>query len=85
MPLAPLPGGSVPPRTADSAPLELDGGLAELRGDCLRMAPHWRTSGPGPEAAEPVPPSRIRGVRVPSSSARLVAGMSEYGEPAPRS
>ncbi|WP_051722497.1 hypothetical protein [Streptomyces albus] len=79
MPITPNhPGSPALPATADPTPLELDGGLAELRGDCSRMAPHWRTGVAA--AAEPVPPSRIHGVRVPASSARLLDGMSEYGD-----
>ncbi|MBQ0985105.1 hypothetical protein KBZ10_11355 [Streptomyces sp. F63] len=72
------PGSPALSATADPTPLELDGGLAELRGDCSRMVPHWRTAAAA--AAEPVPPSRIHGIRVPASSARLVDGMSEYGD-----
>lgn len=52
--------------------------LAELRGDCARMAPHWVV--PTKTAAKPVEPSRIHGVRVPPSSARLVDSMSDYGD-----
>ncbi|MFC0597173.1 hypothetical protein ACFFHI_02090 [Streptomyces palmae] len=52
--------------------------LAQLRGDCARMAPHWSaTAAPTPA---PVAPSRIRGVRVPTRSAHLLDGMSEYGD-----
>ncbi|MGK5628378.1 hypothetical protein [Streptomyces sp. URMC 123] len=53
--------------------------LAELRGDCARMASRWpaaRTAHP----TEPVPPARIHGVRVPAGSAELLDGMSEYGD-----
>ncbi|MEU0132364.1 MULTISPECIES: hypothetical protein [unclassified Streptomyces] len=52
--------------------------LAELRGDCARMAPHWVV--PERSATKPVEPSRIHGVTVPPSSARLIDGMSEYGD-----
>lgn len=52
--------------------------LAQLRGDCARMAPHWSaTVTPAPS---PVPPSRIRGVSVPDRSAHLLDGMSDYGD-----
>ncbi|MEU5160333.1 hypothetical protein AB0G74_12085 [Streptomyces sp. NPDC020875] len=51
--------------------------LAQLRGDCVRMAPHW------PMAARvvpaPVPPSSIRGVVVPPVSVRLVGGLPGFG------
>lgn len=52
--------------------------LDELRGDCARMAPHWAL-GHAP-APGPVSPARIRGITVPSSSAALLDGMSEYGD-----
>ncbi|MFB0619928.1 hypothetical protein [Streptomyces sp. AGS-58] len=66
------------PKVTSSAPAETDGGLAALRGDCARMAPHWAA----PEHAEsrPVPPSRIHGVSVPVRSARLLDAMSDYGD-----
>ncbi|WP_042173427.1 hypothetical protein [Streptomyces sp. NBRC 110035] len=57
---------------------DLEGGLASLRGDCARMAPRW--TAPDRGAARPVPPSLIHGVSVPSSSARLLDAMSEYGD-----
>jgi hypothetical protein len=62
-----------------SAPADLDGDLASLRGDCARMAPHWAI----PDrivAAVPVSPSLIHGVTVPEGSARLLEAMSEYGD-----
>ncbi|MGV9316772.1 hypothetical protein ACWDR0_32025 [Streptomyces sp. NPDC003691] len=49
---------------------DLEFTLAELRGDCARMAPHWAV--PAAAADAPVPPSRIHGVVVPAGSARLV-------------
>ncbi|GGS20854.1 MULTISPECIES: hypothetical protein [Streptomyces] len=52
--------------------------LAALRGDCARMAPHWRA--PVKSAPVPVKPSLISGVTVPPSSARLINAMSEYGD-----
>ncbi|GLF94109.1 hypothetical protein [Streptomyces yaizuensis] len=51
--------------------------LAELRGDCVRMAPHWAV--PAEPLPAPVPPSRIRGVTVPAAADRLIDAMSEYG------
>lgn len=51
--------------------------LAELRGDCARMAPHWVV--PVRKAPVPVAPSLIHGVTVPPASARLIDSMSEYG------
>jgi hypothetical protein len=57
---------------------EIEGGLAALRGDCVRMAPHWVT--PVAVSSAPVSPSRIHGVTVPASSARLLDSMSDYGD-----
>ncbi|MDT9684542.1 hypothetical protein RND61_21145 [Streptomyces sp. TRM76323] len=51
--------------------------LAELRGDCARMAPHWPA--PADAAPAPVPPSLIHGVVVEPASVRLVAATAEYG------
>ncbi|MEV5142465.1 hypothetical protein AB0K71_34395 [Streptomyces syringium] len=53
--------------------------LDELRGCCAAMAPHWTSGTPAPAPA-PVPPSRIHGVSVPVASARLIDGMSDYGD-----
>ncbi|MEU5524343.1 hypothetical protein ACIQCD_00975 [Streptomyces sp. NPDC093250] len=61
-----------------SAPVDLEGGLASLRGDCARMVPHWTV--PERAAARPVSPSLIHGVSVPPASARLLDAMSEYGD-----
>jgi hypothetical protein len=61
-----------------TAPLDLDGDLASLRGDCARMAPHW--TAPDRITPLPVSPSRIHGVTVPPASARLLDAMSEYGD-----
>ncbi|KIF70235.1 hypothetical protein HY68_19410 [Streptomyces sp. AcH 505] len=58
--------------------LEAEISLAQLRGDCARMAPHWLA--PAPSAAVPVPPSHIRGITVPAGSVRLIAGTAQYGE-----
>ncbi|MFD8305567.1 hypothetical protein ACFV29_24980 [Streptomyces sp. NPDC059690] len=60
------------------APVDLEGDMASLRGDCARMVPHWAA----PDRAVPLPvsPSRIHGVTVPSTSARLLEAMSDYGD-----
>ncbi|MFD7108345.1 hypothetical protein ACWIG3_35375 [Streptomyces celluloflavus] len=52
--------------------------LAQLRGDCARMAPRWRAG----RSAAPAPgrAAELRGVEVPAASAALVDGMSEYGD-----
>ncbi|MCP3817428.1 hypothetical protein NLX86_04520 [Streptomyces sp. A3M-1-3] len=52
--------------------------LAQLRGDCARMAPHWAV--PAEPAPAPVRPSQIHGITVPPASARLLDSMSEYGD-----
>ncbi|MDX3458658.1 hypothetical protein PV396_43195 [Streptomyces sp. ME02-8801-2C] len=57
---------------------DLEGDLASLRGDCARMAPHW--AAPDRIITLPVSPSRIHGVTVPLSSARLVDAMPYYGD-----
>ena len=61
-----------------SAPADVDGDLASLRGDCARMAPHW--AAPDRSVSLPVSPSLIHGVTVPEGSARLLDAMSEYGD-----
>ncbi|WP_405873601.1 MULTISPECIES: hypothetical protein [unclassified Streptomyces] len=60
------------------APVDLEGDLASLRGDCARMVPHW--AAPDRITALPVSPSLIHGVTVPSKSARLLDSMSDYGD-----
>ncbi|CAM5232144.1 putative protein OS=Streptomyces alboniger OX=132473 GN=CP975_09490 PE=4 SV=1 [Streptomyces alboniger] len=52
--------------------------METLRGDCARMVPHWAV--PAASAGAPVPPSLIDGVTVPTASARLIDGMSVYGD-----
>ncbi|MEV5526640.1 hypothetical protein [Streptomyces prunicolor] len=69
--------GSVPVRVPVHLESEGETDLAALRGDCARMAPHWTV--PDRIVALPVSPSLIHGVSVPSKSARLLDGMSEYG------
>ncbi|WP_367041109.1 hypothetical protein [Streptomyces sp. Je 1-332] len=60
-------------------PVELPSETLEtLRGDCARMAPHWAT--PAAAATAPVSPALIHGIDVPPASARLIDGMSEYGD-----
>ncbi|GHH84850.1 hypothetical protein [Streptomyces capitiformicae] len=66
------------PKIHGTAPLDLDGDLAALRGDCARMVPHW--AAPAKVITAPVSPSLIHGVKVPATSARLVDAMSDYGD-----
>ncbi|MCX4786208.1 MULTISPECIES: hypothetical protein [unclassified Streptomyces] len=61
-----------------SATRESEISLAELRGDCARMAPHWVV--PAKSAPARIAPSLIHGVTVPAASARLIDAMSEYGD-----
>ncbi|MEU4995201.1 hypothetical protein [Streptomyces sp. NPDC021622] len=61
-----------------SETLETLESLETLRGDCARMAPHWVA--PAAATAAPVSPALIHGVTVPTASARLIDGMSEYGD-----
>ncbi|WP_367323754.1 hypothetical protein [Streptomyces sp. HUAS ZL42] len=60
------------------APADLDGDLASLLGDCARMSPHW--TAPDRDVSLPVSPSLIHGVIVPTTSARLLDAMSDYGD-----
>ncbi|WP_411078655.1 hypothetical protein [Streptomyces sp. cmx-18-6] len=64
--------------TNNIASRESEVSLAELRGDCARMAPHW--TAPVKTATVTVKPSLIHGVTVPPASARLIDAMSEYGD-----
>ncbi|MEV5604892.1 hypothetical protein AB0L33_25965 [Streptomyces sp. NPDC052299] len=57
------------------APRDSETGLAELRGDCARMAPHWVA--PARIAPARVAPALINGVTVPPASARLLDAMEE--------
>ncbi|MDX3639745.1 hypothetical protein [Streptomyces sp. MB09-02B] len=66
------------PKIHGTVPFDSDGGLAALRGDCARMAPHW--AAPAKVITAPVSPSLIHGVTVPVTSARLVDAMPEYGD-----
>ncbi|MFI9026085.1 hypothetical protein [Streptomyces sp. NPDC053560] len=52
--------------------------MEQLLGDCARMAPHWRSD--GHFAAPPRPAAELRGITVPATSAKLLDGMSEYGD-----
>ena len=61
-----------------TAPADLEGDLASLRGDCARMAPNW--AAPVHTDTRPVSPSLIHGVTVPARSARLLDAMSDYGD-----
>lgn len=65
-----------PSLPSSAAPAEPES-LAELRGDCARMAHRWPRVAPAPEPAGPLADSG--GVAVSADSARLVAGLSEYG------
>ncbi|MFE2971460.1 hypothetical protein ACFXKC_49340 [Streptomyces sp. NPDC059340] len=63
-----------------SAPHDLEGDLASLRGDGA-MARHWAAPEPIISRPDlPVSPSRIHGVTVPPASARLLDAMSDYGD-----
>ncbi|OKI96816.1 hypothetical protein AMK18_24490, partial [Streptomyces sp. CB01249] len=57
------------------APRESETGLAELRGDCARMAPHWVA--PTRTTPTRVAPALIHGVTVPPASARLLDAMED--------
>ncbi|GAA2600336.1 hypothetical protein GCM10009863_12090 [Streptomyces axinellae] len=53
--------------------------MEQLRGDCARMAPRFTAARAAREGERAVPPRALHGVSVPSRSARLLDGMSEYG------
>ncbi|MCW7945364.1 hypothetical protein AAW14_26015 [Streptomyces hygroscopicus] len=61
-----------------ASPIDLEEEMASLRGDCIRMVPHWAAPAKAPH--RPVSPSRIHGVSVPPASARLLDAMSDYGD-----
>ncbi|MFE0377709.1 hypothetical protein ACFW1M_19460 [Streptomyces inhibens] len=72
------PVKAVTSRTAGSPAVSDPESLDELRGDCARMAGHWkagRRTAPAPGRA-----SDLHGIKVPATSAALVDGMSEYGD-----
>ncbi|MET8676465.1 hypothetical protein ABZW18_02380 [Streptomyces sp. NPDC004647] len=73
----------MPKKHVESTPQPLSAepeSLAQLRGDCARMASHWSAAPAAPHPHEPVSPSRIHGIEVPPTSAHLLDGMSEYGD-----
>ncbi|MBU7599490.1 hypothetical protein JGS22_018155 [Streptomyces sp. P38-E01] len=53
--------------------------MDDLRQDCARMSARWTPVGVTP-ARESVSHSRLHGVRVPERSARMLDGMSDYGD-----
>ncbi len=72
------PVKAVTPRKGTSPSAPDPESLDELRGDCARIAGRWqggRRSAPPPGRA-----ADLHGVEVPSASAALVDGMSEYGD-----
>ncbi|MEW2222360.1 hypothetical protein AB0939_24190 [Streptomyces sp. NPDC006990] len=54
--------------------------MEQLLGDCARMAPHWTVAPAGAQEQHRAPLPALHGVRVPVRSARLLEGMSEYGD-----
>ncbi|WP_260638396.1 hypothetical protein [Streptomyces angustmyceticus] len=72
------PVKAVTPRTSPSPTAQDPESLDELRGDCARMAGRFRTG------RRPAPPAGraadLHGIEVPSRSAALVDGMSQYGD-----
>lgn len=72
------PVKAVTPREGVSPAAQDPESLDQLRGDCARMADRWTSgqrSAPAPGRA-----ADLHGVEVPSRSAALVDGMSEYGD-----
>jgi hypothetical protein len=64
----------------DRVGLEPSASMAELRGDCARMAGRWVPRKKPSEGPPPVGPPRIHGITVPPGSVRLIVGMSDYGD-----
>lgn len=58
--------------------------LDELRGDCARMADRWtgahKEDGKKDSRKDSVSPAMLHGVTVPQRSAKLLDGMSDYGD-----
>lgn len=54
--------------------------MDDLRQDCARMHDRWPLARDGKTARESVSHSRLHGVQVPERSARMLDGMSEYGD-----
>lgn len=55
--------------------------MDDLRQDCARMSARWTsTESAQAKDAEPATASLLHGVRVPDRSARLLDGMSDYGD-----
>lgn len=54
--------------------------MEQLLGDCAQMTPHWRVPPRDTDVVRSsVTPQALHGVRVPARYARLLDGMSEYG------
>ncbi|MBB1253696.1 hypothetical protein H3146_09995 [Streptomyces sp. OF3] len=54
--------------------------LAQLRQDCSHMSARWGSSLDQRRAQRRPAPAGPTGVRVPARSARLLDGMSDYGD-----
>lgn len=67
------------PRTAPYT--ENPESMAELLGDCHRMAAHWKHAGPAKQQGQPDAPAapQAHGIHVPPKSAAAVRDMTEYG------
>ncbi|MET9291801.1 hypothetical protein [Streptomyces sp. NPDC003077] len=62
--------------TGADAPAEWDS-MDQVRGDCARMVPHWRSEHRTPPA--PGSASELHGISVPAACTALLDGTSEYG------
>ncbi|MFE1177213.1 hypothetical protein [Streptomyces sp. NPDC058773] len=72
------PVKAVTPRHGASPVRQDPESLDELRGDCATMAGRWKAG--RPSAPAPGRAADLHGISVPTSSAALVDGMSEYGD-----
>ncbi|MEU4095104.1 hypothetical protein [Streptomyces sp. NPDC026673] len=61
-----------------AAPLGDPESLAELIGDCRKMAAHWEV--PAKAESARVAPSSLHGITVPAASSHVVEGMAEYAD-----
>ncbi|WP_431969017.1 hypothetical protein [Actinacidiphila sp. bgisy160] len=62
-----------------AAPLGDPESLAELIGDCRKMAAHWEAHVETKSAAR-VSPASLHGITVPAASSHVVEGMAEYAD-----
>lgn len=60
------------------APLDDPESLAELIGDCRKMAEHWEV--PAERESARVSPASLHGITVPAASSHVVEGMADFAD-----